>query len=250
MDHGATEQTSIYEKHRAEIIKLIPRWYSPVLHFLIPAVLGLGAMIAAIANIHQLRSIELLAIPATLVLGFAFEWRVHKWVLHHRTPGVQTLYERHELQHHVIYTYDHMQLRDYREMWTILMPSYAVVLVFIMNVPFALIAWKLFTFNTALVFLATAMIFFLTYEWLHASYHMPPTTWIGRNPIIARLRELHRRHHDPRLMKSWNFNVSLPVFDVLYGTLWNPEREALLHRKQREKAAKKRAASVAITNRA
>jgi hypothetical protein len=27
-------------------------------------------------------------------------------------------------------------------------------------------------------------------------------------------------------MKRWNFNVTIPLFDLLHGTLWSPEREA------------------------
>jgi len=51
------------------------------------------------------------------------------------------------------------------------------------------------------------------YELSHLSYHLPETTWIGRRRVIRWLREHHARHHDPRLMQKWNFNVTIPVFD-------------------------------------
>jgi sterol desaturase/sphingolipid hydroxylase (fatty acid hydroxylase superfamily) len=64
------------------------------------------------------------------------------------------------------------------------------------------------------------MFFFLSYEWTHLAYHLPDGR-LGRLSLVRHLRELHRRHHDPRLMKRWNFNITVPVFDVIRGTLWS-----------------------------
>ncbi|MBK7399278.1 MAG: hypothetical protein IPJ34_24170 [Myxococcales bacterium] len=33
------------------------------------------------------------------------------------------------------------------------------------------------------------------------------------------LREHHRRHHHPRLMQRWNFNVTIPLFDWLHRSV-------------------------------
>ena len=164
--------------------------------------------------------------PLTLFFAFGFEWRVHRKVLHRRAPGLGLLYERHELAHHVVYTYDDMAMRDRREWWLVLMPAYAVVLVALVNTPLAIALGALFGVNTGCLYLVASMFFFLSYEWLHLAYHLPRESRVGRNPLIARLREHHRRHHDPRLMKRWNFNVTVPVFDAILGTLWSPEREA------------------------
>jgi sterol desaturase/sphingolipid hydroxylase (fatty acid hydroxylase superfamily) len=84
--------------------------------------------------------------------------------------------------------------------------------------------------NAALLAVATSLFFFLLYEWLHLSYHLPPATFIGRNPLIALLRALHQRHHDPRLMRRWNFNVTVPLFDWLHRTRWTPQRAARTER--------------------
>jgi hypothetical protein len=153
-------------------------------------------------------------------------------------PLVGTLYDRHELTHHVIYTYDDMAMRSARELRLILMPAYAIVLVFLIDLPFAIGAAKLFSWNAGCLFLGTSMVFFLAYEWLHAAYHLPPQSFVGRMSIIARLREHHRRHHDPRLMKHWNFNVTVPLFDWIHRTIWTPEREA---ERAARRAARRRA---------
>ncbi|MFT3766885.1 MAG: sterol desaturase family protein [Minicystis sp.] len=217
---------SIHERQRAAIVATIPGWYRPFFHFAIPALIGLGAMLGSLFAIRDLRAIELLVVPATMVLAFGFEWRVHQLVLHRRMPLLGTLYERHELTHHVIYTYDDMAMRSGRELRLILMPAYAIVLVFFIDTPFALATARLLSRNAGCLFMATSMIFFLAYEWLHAAYHLPSDSVIGRLGVIAKLREHHRRHHDPRLMKHWNFNVTVPLFDWIHRTVWTPEREA------------------------
>jgi hypothetical protein len=232
---------TIHERQRSAIAGEIPRWYSPVLHVMVPALIGLGAMLGALVRLSAVRPAELLTVPVTLLLAFGFEWRVHKIVLHRRFPLVGTLYERHELKHHVIYTHDDLAMRSAREAWLILMPAYAVVLVFLLDAPFALAAGALVSPNVGCLFLATSMLFFLSYEWLHLAYHLPEESAIGRARIIALLREHHRRHHDPRLMKRWNFNVTLPLFDRVHRTVWSPERE----RERDDKRAGRRAAAAA-----
>ena len=214
----------LHERRRRKIAALVPRWYSPALHLIVPALLGLSVLGFAVSRVRALRPAELVAVPITLAFAFAFEWCVHRWVLHRRSPFVSILYERHELEHHVGVTHEDMPMRSSRELWLVLMPAYAVVLVALINAPIAYLTATLTSPNAGYLYLTTSMVFFLSYEWLHLAYHLPPSSLIGRSPLIARLREHHRRHHDPRRMKRWNFNVTVPLFDVILGTLWSPER--------------------------
>ena len=106
--------------------------------------------------------------------------------------------------------------------------AYAIVLVFALVVPLALgVAW-LVSANAALLLVATSMVFFLCVQEVacNMAYHLPAKGLVGGSALLARLREHHRRHHDPRLMKRWNFNVTVPVFDFLYRSTWSPAREA------------------------
>jgi hypothetical protein len=238
---GRADERPIYERHRQEVVELIPSWYSPVIHLLTPTAVGIAMLIFAVSHIHALRPLELCAVPVTLLIAFAFEWRVHKWILHHRTPGVGILYDRHELQHHIVFTYNDMSMRSPRELWLVLMPAYAVVLVTLVNAPLTYGFALLLSPNVGFLYLSTSMVFFVAYEWLHLAYHLPPTSFIGGHRFIARLREHHRRHHDPRLMKRWNFNVTIPAFDWILRTQWSPERE----RARSDKRAKKQAHNLA-----
>ena len=219
------ERVARREIVREEIVAKIPESYSPAAHFLIPAVLGASVLGASVWLLEGVRAIELVTVPVTLFLGLGLEWRVHKSVLHERQPLLGILYVRHELYHHVVYTYDDMTMRSSREWRLVLMPAYALVLVFVMMIPIVAAVWYLGSRNVALIHLATSMLFFLAYEWMHLAYHLPQDHPIGRLGLIRRLRELHRRHHDPRLMKRWNFNVTVPLFDWIHRSAWSEERE-------------------------
>lgn len=225
------------EAFRERTIGEIPASYSPALHLLAPAAFAVIVFVACVWLVHDLRAAELWTIPITLLAGFGFEWRVHKSILHRRVPGLSELYVRHELHHHVIYTHDDMTMRERREWRLVLMPAYAIVLVFGMLVPLGAGVWRLLGPNVALLFVATSMVFFATYEWLHLAYHLPPEHPVSRLGWLRSLRELHRRHHDPRLMKRWNFNVTVPLFDWLHGTAWSEERERLRREKKLRRAA-------------
>ncbi|MDH4014220.1 MAG: fatty acid hydroxylase family protein, partial [Chromatiales bacterium] len=51
-------------------------------------------------------------------------------------------------------------------------------------------------------------------------YHTAPDSWVSRLPGMQVLRQLHTRHHDPALMQRYNFNISYPICDALFGTLY------------------------------
>jgi hypothetical protein len=218
-------EVSLHERRRSEIVESIPGWYNPWLHIAAPTTVCLTLMAGALASLRAPAPVVWLTVPFTLVFSLGFEWRVHKNVLHRRTAGVEVLYSRHELAHHVLFTYDDITMRSLREAWLVLMPPYAVLLVALINAPMTVGVGLLFGHNAGCLYLATSMFFFLSYEWLHLAYHLPKDSFIGRRALIARLREIHRRHHDPHLMKRWNFNVTIPLFDWIHGTVWSPDRE-------------------------
>ncbi|MGK3988392.1 sterol desaturase family protein [Sorangium sp. So ce136] len=209
-------------RRRAEIAARIPRGYCPALHLAAPTALGVVVLAAAVRLLDAVEPVELLAVPVTLLLALAFEWWAHRSLLHRRAPLLGALCERHEREHHLAFTADDMALRSARELWLVLTPPGSALLVLALLLPIAAAAGLLLSRDAALLGLATAVGFFVSYEWLHLAYHLPPDSPVYRVPGLARLREHHRRHHDPRLMKRWNFNVTVPVFDLVRGTRWSP----------------------------
>jgi hypothetical protein len=203
---------------RQTLLDAIPRWYSPWLHLLGTTGVGIAALALAAFRIRALRPAELLIVPATLVLANFIEWHAHKNLLHRRRfPTV--LYDRHTPQHHVVYTEEAMAIRDPRELRLVLIPATGVLAVVVTTAPFALLSALLFSANTGYLLLATAAVYVVSYELSHLAYHLPESTFIGRSRLVRVLREHHARHHDPRRMQQWNFNVTLPLWDWILGTL-------------------------------
>jgi hypothetical protein len=188
---------------------------------LCPSLIGVGVAALAVALCRDLRPAELLTVPITYALGLGLEWRAHKDILHRRwpLPGFSMLYDRHEKMHHVVYPAEDMAMRGIRERALVLMPWFAIVLVTGILLPLALLTGYLTSRNRGLLVLATGALFFVSYELLHLAYHLPPEHPVARLGLIRRLRTLHRTHHHPPNMKRWNFNVTIPLFDVIHRTL-------------------------------
>ena len=70
--------------------------------------------------------------------------------------------------------------------------------------------------------MATAVAYVLSYEWLHLAHHLPAEGAIGRLRVARWARRHHQRHHEPHLMHRWNFNVTVPLWDRVRGTVWSP----------------------------
>ena len=79
--------------------------------------------------------------------------------------------------------------------------------------------------NVGFLFVFTAILYYLNYELFHFTYHVDPHSWLGRLPVIRRLRRHHVAHHNKVLMTRCNFNISYPICDRLFGTLYRGEEE-------------------------
>jgi len=205
---------------RKKVLDEMPGWYSPLGHFVFPACVGVGVIVACALALRDLRSLELLTIPITFLVSNAIEWHAHRDVLHKRSGMLPILYERHTPVHHKLFAMEDMAITDWRELRNVLLPSFGVFAILCMQLPLLALAFLVGLRNVALLFMATSMGYVLFYEWMHLAYHLPATSFIGRRPLIRWLRQHHARHHDPRLMQKWNMNVTLPLWDWLRGTIY------------------------------
>lgn len=191
----------------------------------------MGAVVLGLAlfNIERLALLELLVIPMVLVLANLFEWYVHKNLMHRRFWLMRVLYDRHTPQHHRIFHYHDMAIRSARELRLVLIPAMGVLGIVLLMVPAALLAGFLLTPNVGWLVLSTTAFCVVGYELTHLCYHLPEGSFIYRLGLMRVLREHHARHHDPRLMQKFNFNVTVPLGDLIFGTLarapgWTPTR--------------------------
>lgn len=213
------ERTASREEFRKAMVAAIPAWYRPWAHFLFPTLFGLVVVALCLSSIRGLALWELGLVPLFWVLNNAAEWRVHRDLLHKRSRIAPILYERHTPLHHRVYSTEDMAIRDRREFRLVLLPSWGIVLIAVgVAVPAGLL-WLAGLPNVAALYVAVDLLYTLSYEWLHLSYHLPPESRVGRLRLVQRLRRHHATHHDPRLMQRYNFNVTVPFWDWVRGTI-------------------------------
>ncbi|HEX9401153.1 MAG TPA: sterol desaturase family protein [Anaeromyxobacter sp.] len=205
---------------RADLLSRIPRWYSPWLHLAFPAVAGIVIAAFAVTRIEALRAWQAALVPLFFVAANAIEWHAHRGLLHRRTRPLEALYVRHTPQHHAVYVADDMFIRDWRELKLILLPAWGILAILAASSPVAIALVAIGERNVAALWIATVVAYVLFYEWLHLAYHLPADGRIGRLRVTRWLRRHHQRHHSPHLMQRWNFNVTVPLWDHVRGTVW------------------------------
>lgn len=212
------------DKRRDRLAPAIPRRYHPVLYFGASNLVALAAIGGALMHLNDVQVWEWLIIPLGFLVANWVEYRVHKGPMHHLRPPWQILFERHVRQHHVYFDDSHMSARVDREYYWVFFPWWAVGLVVVTSALFALPAGWLVSRNAGLLFFAVAIAYYLAYEWFHLSYHLHPQSVIGRMGMVRRLRALHTAHHQTSLMTQYNFNITFPICDWLFGTLHSTPR--------------------------
>jgi hypothetical protein len=198
----------------------IPRGYRGWWHFAFTFGVGGAALLWSAWQVSAPTALEWLAVPLTFLYANLAEYWGHRTAMHHPVPGLGLIYKRHAGQHHRFFTHESMPLDSSRDFRAVLFPP---SLAFFFILAFALPAWWLLALltsdNVGWLFVATALAYFLNYEILHLAYHAPAHSALQRLPGFARLQRLHRTHHDPALMAKYNFNITYPIGDLLFGTL-------------------------------
>ena len=211
--------TSDSEEFRRKLVARIPWWYVPWVHLLGPSALGIAIVALAVSQLRAPRAWELAAAAVFLVGANFAEWGLHKRVLHHRVPLLGFAFVRHTPQHHGAFDGASLAIHDARELKLVLLPAFGVLAMFAAAVPPGLALSALVSPNVGALWVAAIVAYVLAYEWFHLSYHLPEESWIGRRALVRVLRRHHALHHTPALMQRANFNVTVPLWDWLLGTL-------------------------------
>lgn len=205
----------------------IGRHYQGVAHGCFTFGVGIAVIVFAVMSLHDVRPIEWLTVPLTFLYANLSEYLGHRGPMHHPRRGLKLVYERHAGQHHRFFTSEVMALEGVRDLKVVLFPIVMITFFLLcFAMPVGLLLGWLASPNVAWLFVLTAVAYFLNYEALHLAYHLPTTSVLGRLPVVARLRRLHQLHHDPRLMAHYNFNITYPIGDLLFGTLWRERDKA------------------------
>ena len=204
--------------------KLLPRGYSGHTHLglLFAASLGLSALCALLARGASLA--ELSVVPVTFVYGNLVEYSVHRWPMHQsRWKPLRFLRRSHLGVHHRFYNFRHMMAACSDDWYFTLFPLAFYCFYFLVAAaPVALGLLPLLPRRAQLLAAATASFYLAWYEVVHSFHHrsLPPPLQaaLERLPPMQAMREHHRLHHHWRLMRTHNFNITLPLWDAVLGT--------------------------------
>lgn len=195
-------------------------------HLLFTSGLSLLIVAVCIGQLSDVRSLEWLTIPVAFAYANLSEYWGHRGPMHRPFKGLRMIYRRHAGQHHLFFTDQAMAFESSRDFSAVLFPPGLVLFFFgLFGLPvWALMVW-LFSANVAWLFVATAVGYFLNYEWLHFAYHCRQDSWVFSIPGLRGLRHLHLKHHDQGLMTRYNFNISYPIADLLFGTFYRGSKD-------------------------
>jgi hypothetical protein len=193
--------------------------YRGWLHFAFTTVGSLSVIVFAAAQLHAVRPAEWTVLPLAFLFANAGEYFGHKGPMHRPARGLTLLFVRHTREHHHFFTSDAMHYESSRDFKMVLFPP--VMLLFFLGLlatPVAALLFVLVSANAGWLFVIVSVGYFLMYEWLHFAYHLHPASLVGRLPLMGALRRHHTRHHDLALMGKYNFNITFPICDWIFGT--------------------------------
>lgn len=201
--------------------RYVPDSYSGPLHLATTVSVSLAVALFCALRLESVTFAEWLTVPLTFLYANLSEYLGHKGPMHNKTKYLAAVFERHALLHHSFFTDEAPSFDSSKDFKAVLFPP--ILLVFFIGafaMPVGALLYILVSPNVCYLFVLTAVLYFLNYELLHFAYHADPDSRIGRLPLVKRLRRHHLVHHDRRLMNRYNFNITYPICDRLFGTLY------------------------------
>lgn len=156
-------------------------------------------------------------VSAVIYASF-LEWVLHRYIMHRPLGKFRYPFEAHALVHHRVFRADESyHLADAKDAKTIPMAWWnGPALVAIGMMPYALLSWGLGHWSFLVGGVIGCAGYYGAYEYIHWCMHLPKKRQVERSGIFFRLNGHHLLHH--RYMGK-NFNVVMPLADLLLGTL-------------------------------
>jgi hypothetical protein len=178
------------------------------------AATGLAVCLHRLAGLH---AADAGWIAGSFLLTNLGEYAAHRWPLH-RPMLPRAVYERHVREHHAFFTWERMAVDAWPEIRWVLFPPWALPLLVATVLPLALLLGAVAGSRAAWLFVLVVISYYALYEVLHALAHLPADAPLARVRLVRALTHHHHVHHDLALMRRWNFNFAIPLFDALLGT--------------------------------
>jgi hypothetical protein len=223
--------TKFRQQYRAGIAKSYRGW----IHMLSVLAVGLGTIIYALSQLQFADWVEWMVFPLTMLMVNFAEYYAHRWLGHKKTKYGKLFYSRHTGDHHSFFLEHSMNYETVQDWRVVLFPLYLIfAFLFGLILPVGFVLSELVSMNAAYIYAAAGISGYLFYEVMHFSYHIPRGHWAEKLFLVipgwTALRHLHVLHHKRDKMGEANFNITLPIFDFLLGSLfWQPIAELESH---------------------
>jgi hypothetical protein len=203
---------------RAEFRNRIAPAYAGWAHVALIYALGGAAIWYSVRQIAAPAWYEFLVIPFAFCVSNAFEWWIHRYVMHRPVKGLMGIYNRHTLAHHQFFTDVEPTIDNTRDFRIVFFPPYALVAFMAMSLPPAALLGVIGLPNAGWLLLITNVALYLNYELFHFCCHIKNDRLVRLIPLVNSIRRHHIAHHDPAIMMGRNFNLTYPVADWFFGT--------------------------------
>ncbi|MBO9403061.1 hypothetical protein [Shimia sp. R9_3] len=213
------------EKFRARYRAAISPNYSGFLHLSV-VLFGAGGLISfGISQLENVTLLQILFVVALYVVYNWAEWYTHCFWGHKKTDLFKFFYQRHTGDHHTFFVEHDMEYQMVLDWRVVIFPiALLVATAVVFALPAGLVSYFVLGWNYGWLAFVTIMCCYLAYEVLHFSYHLQKGSVTERIfkliPGWTYLRLFHTVHHNRHLMAEGNFNITLPLFDWLCGTLY------------------------------
>jgi len=142
------------------------------LHVAIIYVLGGTAIWYCAHQIREPAWYEFLVVPLAFCMSNAFEWWIHRYLMHRPVKGFMGIYKRHTLAHHEFFTDVEPTLDDARDFRIVFFPPYALVAFMVISLVPAFMLGLLGLGNAAWLLMITDIGLYLNYELFHFCCHV------------------------------------------------------------------------------
>lgn len=207
-------------KFRIELRSIIPSYYSSKAHYIATTCVSLPIAIYAFIKISTPTWLELLVIPTAFIFASLVEYIAHKFPLHRPIFPLKKAYFEHTVRHHYFYTHNAIEYEETRDFYQVFFPVWGVALIqYGVGLPASLLVGRLVSPNSGFLFMIVGSMFFFIYETIHMICHLKDSHWIFKIPGMRFIKNHHRIHHAKSKMGKYNFNIVIPIWDFLLGTM-------------------------------
>lgn len=177
-----------------------------------------GGIALCANNLEAVRAVEWLIVPASFVAANFVEYAVHRWPMHRRYKSAEAMLTLHLVHHNYFYE-DTYRIEGFRDYAMIVFPPIVLnALALGLSPLLAFGVWYLFGMNSALIFYASVLVYYLLMQLIHVLCHVDPANPVLAFPGLRYLWIHHKIHHTKSLMTKANFNFIVPLADLVIGT--------------------------------